>query len=76
MAFEVISNSPDETIEIGRKIGAQLRGGEVLAVCGELGSGKTTFIQGLAQGFEIKEKITSPTFVILKKHQAKNLLED
>jgi tRNA threonylcarbamoyladenosine biosynthesis protein TsaE len=39
----------------------------VLALIGELGSGKTTFLQGFAKGLEIKEKILSPTFVILKK---------
>jgi len=39
----------------------------VLALCGELGAGKTTFVQGLAQGLGIKAPITSPTFVIMKK---------
>lgn len=41
----------------------------ILCLSGELGSGKTTFVQGLAKGFGIKEKITSPTFIIMKKFQ-------
>ncbi len=40
----------------------------VFGLSGDLGSGKTTFIQGIAQGLKIKEKITSPTFVIMKKY--------
>ena len=41
MDFDIVSKSPDETIEFGRRIGSQLKGGEVIAVCGQLGSGKT-----------------------------------
>jgi tRNA threonylcarbamoyladenosine biosynthesis protein TsaE len=49
MDFDFTSNSPDETIELGRKLGSQLKGGEVIAVCGQLGSGKTHLIKGIAQ---------------------------
>ncbi|MFH1461198.1 MAG: tRNA (adenosine(37)-N6)-threonylcarbamoyltransferase complex ATPase subunit type 1 TsaE [Patescibacteria group bacterium] len=44
----------------------------IIGLEGDLGSGKTTFIQGLAQGLGIKEKIASPTFVILKKYNIPN----
>ncbi|MHC4738536.1 MAG: tRNA (adenosine(37)-N6)-threonylcarbamoyltransferase complex ATPase subunit type 1 TsaE [Planctomycetota bacterium] len=70
MDIEAVSNSPDETIEIGRKIGAQLRGGEVLAVCGELGSGKTHLIKGIASGAGAGDSrhVNSPTFVIVNEY--------
>jgi tRNA threonylcarbamoyladenosine biosynthesis protein TsaE len=73
MNIEVISNSPDETIEIGRKIGSQLRGGEVLAVCGELGSGKTHLIKGIASGAGAGDgkQVNSPTFVIVNEYSGR-----
>lgn len=57
--------------------GLKNKKGLVIGLSGELGSGKTTFVQGLANGLRIKENITSPTFVILKKfdipHQSSNI---
>lgn len=66
----MISNSPDKTIEVGRKIGVQLKGGEVIVVCGVLGSGKTHLIKGIAAGAGAKDskQITSPTFVIVNEY--------
>jgi len=68
--LELVSNSPDETIEVGRKIGSRLRGGEVMAVCGALGSGKTHLVKGIAAGAGAKHSkdVTSPTFVIVKEY--------
>jgi tRNA threonylcarbamoyladenosine biosynthesis protein TsaE len=71
MNLDVVSNSPDETIELGRRIGAQLKGGEVIAVCGVLGSGKTHLIKGIAAGAGAKEaarRVNSPTFVIVNEY--------
>ncbi|MHC4762685.1 MAG: tRNA (adenosine(37)-N6)-threonylcarbamoyltransferase complex ATPase subunit type 1 TsaE, partial [Planctomycetota bacterium] len=48
MNFDIDSNSVDETLELGRRIGSQLKGGEVFGICGELGSGKTHLIKGIA----------------------------
>ena len=48
--IKILSNSAEETIELGRKIGKHLRGGEVFALVGALGSGKTHFIKGIAAG--------------------------
>jgi len=67
----IIAKSPQETIELAQKIAHQLKGGEILALTGELGSGKTTFIKGLAEGLKVAEVITSPTFVMLKSFPAK-----
>ena len=70
MDFDVVSNSPDETIELGRKMGSQLRGGEVVAFYGLLGSGKTHLIKGVACGLGVAagEAVTSPTFVIVNEY--------
>ena len=70
MDLEVTSKSPNETIELGRKIGLQLKGGEVVAVCGVLGSGKTHLIKGIAAGAgaESQREVTSPTFVIVNEY--------
>jgi tRNA threonylcarbamoyladenosine biosynthesis protein TsaE len=70
MDFDVTSKSPEETIELGRKIGSQLKGGEVVAICGALGSGKTHLIKGIAAGTGAAEvgKVTSPTFIIVKEY--------
>ncbi|HUU16064.1 MAG TPA: tRNA (adenosine(37)-N6)-threonylcarbamoyltransferase complex ATPase subunit type 1 TsaE [Sedimentisphaerales bacterium] len=70
MDFRIISNSPGDTIELGRKIGSQLKGGEVIAVCGQLGSGKTHLIKGVAAGAGAKDhrNVNSPTFVIVNEY--------
>jgi tRNA threonylcarbamoyladenosine biosynthesis protein TsaE len=71
MDFNVISNSAEQTLAIGRRLGSQLKGGEVIAVCGQLGSGKTHLIKGIAAGAGAKEagkSVTSPTFVIVNEY--------
>ena len=70
MDFHIISNSPEETIEIGRKLGCQLKGGEVVAICGALGSGKTHLIKGIVAGVGAKDSrgVTSPSFVIVNEY--------
>ena len=52
------------------EVAKDLRGGEVLALQGDLGAGKTTFTKGLAEALKVNETITSPTFVILKSYDA------
>ena len=74
MDFDILTNSPQETIEAGRKIGAQLRGGEIFAICGQLGAGKTHLIKGLAAGVgadEAGRKVNSPTFVIVNEYSGR-----
>jgi len=65
---EVISNSPDETAAIGKKISSYLVAGSVVALEGTLGSGKTHLTKGIAAGLGIKETITSPTFTIINEY--------
>lgn len=62
------SSSPDETKKIARDIARKISNGTV-ALSGDLGSGKTTFVQGFAEGLGIKDKIISPTFVLIRQHQ-------
>ncbi len=64
------SSSPQETRELGRRLGARLRGGEVLAICGPLGSGKTHLIKGIAAGAGAADQtsVTSPTFVLVNQY--------
>lgn len=60
--------STDETQDFGRRLGAVLRGGDVLVLTGDLGAGKTTLTQGIAEGLGVRGPITSPTFVIARVH--------
>ena len=71
--FIAILISPDETIDFGQRLGSQLKGGEVIAVCGPLGSGKTHLIKGIAAGAGAKDSrlINSPTFVIVNEYQGR-----
>ncbi len=71
--FDSISSSPEETIEYGRKIGLQLKGGEVICLCGPLGSGKTHLIKGIATGAgaEDRRQVNSPTFVIVNEYRGR-----
>ena len=68
-----LSESPKETFDLGAKIGKNLSAGDVLALNGGLGSGKTVFVQGLAKGLGIKNrgKISSPTFALIQEHRGK-----
>ena len=68
--MELQINSVDQMHQLGAKIGAQLKAGDVVVLTGELGSGKTVLTQGIASSFGIKN-ITSPTFVISRVCKSK-----
>lgn len=61
--------SEKQTFNLGKKLAQQLKGGEVLALIGELGAGKTVLVKGIAKGLGIKKIITSPTFVLMKIYE-------
>jgi len=67
--MEIVTSSPEETQELGKKIAVLLRPGDVITLTGDLGAGKTCFTQGLGQGLKIKRNITSPTFNLIKEYQ-------
>ena len=71
--IEIISNGPEQTIEIARHIGEKLKRGDLLALSGELGSGKTCFTKGLAVGLGVSAEyqITSPTFTLINEYPAR-----
>ena len=73
MELTLTSNSPEQTVELGRRIGRQLRGGEVFAIYGPLGSGKTRLIKGIAAGAGAEDlgNVTSPTFVLVNQYEGR-----
>ena len=67
--FERTSGSAAETLALGEALGRALQAGDVLALHGELGSGKTTLIQGIARGLGLApEQVKSPTFVLMREY--------
>lgn len=70
-----LTDNPKTTQKIGKSLAGEVfkkppkKGALVLCLVGELGGGKTTFLQGFARGLKIKEKILSPTFIILKRFE-------
>lgn len=66
--MEYISNSYEETQQIAENLAKTLKEGDVLCMYGDLGVGKTAFVQGLAKGLGIFEHITSPTFTIVNEY--------
>ncbi|MDO8461859.1 MAG: tRNA (adenosine(37)-N6)-threonylcarbamoyltransferase complex ATPase subunit type 1 TsaE [Deltaproteobacteria bacterium] len=67
----LISHSPEETRKIARELAPKLKPGTILGLKGDLGSGKTTFVQGLAEGLGISKKyyVNSPTFTLLNEYE-------
>jgi tRNA threonylcarbamoyladenosine biosynthesis protein TsaE len=70
-ARAVVSRSPEETQAIGERLGARLVAGSVVACTGELGAGKTCFLQGLARGLGVTGDVTSPTFVLVNHYRGR-----
>ena len=61
--------SPEETLELGRKLAREARPGDVYTLVGDLGVGKTVFTQGIADGLGITEPVSSPTFTIVQVYE-------
>lgn len=72
MSEEIVETaSPEETRRAGERLGARLQPGDVVALIGELGAGKTCFIQGLAHGLGVTGDVTSPTFVLVNEYRGR-----
>ena len=67
------SNSVKKTLQIAATFAKKLKPGDVVILCADLGSGKTVFARGIINAFGVKEPVTSPTFTIVNKYDAKNL---
>lgn len=70
MTQEITTNSEQETLEFAREYASRLQKGEVIALFGDLGAGKTVFARGVAQGLGVSQNISSPTFVVMKIYSA------
>jgi tRNA threonylcarbamoyladenosine biosynthesis protein TsaE len=64
------TSSIEETVALGALLGRHLISGDVIALSGELGAGKTAFAQGIARGMDIRAPVTSPTFTLINRYQA------
>lgn len=64
-SLELFSNSVDQSRRIGMQMGNHLRDGDILCLQGELGAGKTSFVQGLAAGWGSADQVTSPSYVLV-----------
>ncbi len=71
--MKYLSKSLSGTKKLAGRLARRLRGGEVIGLIGELGSGKTTFTQYLAKALGVKQRVNSPTFNIVKIYKIKNL---
>ncbi|HMN59764.1 MAG TPA: tRNA (adenosine(37)-N6)-threonylcarbamoyltransferase complex ATPase subunit type 1 TsaE [Anaerolinea sp.] len=67
--FEFISRSPEQTRRLGARLGTLLLPGDLVCLSGDLGSGKTTMVQGLAQGWGTLDQVSSPTFVLVNEYR-------
>lgn len=74
-ALEITSNSVEQTIAIGKAIGQGMRGDEVVALIGDLGTGKTHLIKGIASGIGVdkNDDVTSPTFTLINEYAGEKL---
>ena len=71
--MKYLSNNTNDTIALGKKIGKKLKPGDVVALIGNLGAGKTVFTKGIAEGLGVKaaKYVNSPTFVLIKQYKGK-----
>jgi tRNA threonylcarbamoyladenosine biosynthesis protein TsaE len=65
------TQSPEETVALGRRLGERLEPGHVLALIGPLGAGKTQLTKGLAEGVGAAERVTSPTFKLVNEYRGR-----
>ena len=64
----VLAATPDDMVELGRRLARLLRPGDLVVLTGDLGAGKTTLTRGLGEGLGVRGAVTSPTFVIAREH--------
>lgn len=68
-SYPLKSNSPEETLNLGHRLAGYLVPGDVIGLKGELGSGKTVFVQGVGQGLNVSDDITSPSFTLVQEYR-------
>lgn len=73
MSVRYVTNSEEETQQLGGRLAEQLKAGSVVAFTGDLGAGKTAFTRGMARGLGVDERVTSPTFTIVNEYEGGRL---
>ncbi len=68
---EIITNSPDETFALGKKVGRLVKPGMVICLSGEMGAGKTAITQGIVEGAGVEDYVTSPTYTIVNEYRGR-----
>ncbi len=68
-SLDFVSKSPEQTRRIGIRLGAALQAGDLICLQGDLGAGKTTLVQGMAQGWGALDSVSSPTFVLVNAYR-------
>jgi tRNA threonylcarbamoyladenosine biosynthesis protein TsaE len=68
-AMDFFSRSPEQTRRIGMRLGEVLQAGDVICLQGDLGAGKTTFVQGVARGWSSRDSVSSPTFILVNEYR-------
>ena len=68
-SMDFFSRSPEQTRRIGVRLGGALQPGDVVCLQGDLGAGKTTFVQGVAQGWGSMDSVSSPTFILVNVYR-------
>lgn len=69
--LKFITESTEETMEIGERLGRLLTKGNIICLSGDLGAGKTSFTKGIAKGLGVKDYVTSPTYTIINEYQGR-----
>lgn len=67
----MITGGPEETVRLGEELAGELRSGDVVALVGELGSGKTTLVKGIARGLFVREPVTSASFLLARTYHGR-----
>jgi tRNA threonylcarbamoyladenosine biosynthesis protein TsaE len=70
-ALELATSGPDETRAFAAALAPLLRAGDVVALSGDLGAGKTCFVQGVVRGLGVEARVTSPTFVLVRQYEGR-----
>lgn len=68
--FAIITKNETETINLGVQIASSLKCGDIIALYGDLGSGKTRLVKGICMGLDVKQMVNSPTFIIVNEYSS------
>ena len=68
---EILTTSTEETLVVGEKLGARASPGDIVALYGDLGTGKTVLVKGMAKGLGVKREIVSPTYMLIREYEGR-----